>query len=672
ETGEGPILNKTIEVHALKKDKTEITISLSICPTRAKNKYQFIGFIRDITERKIAEERLIDSELKLKEAQALGHISNWEVNLVTNIHTWSEEFYNIFGIKREDISPSPESFLSLLHPDDVSHVSERVTKTFQTNEAGSLNSRFIKKDGSVGYIYSEWKFEFDQKKKPTRLYGILQDITESSRAEEKIRTSEANLAEAQRLAKMGSWNYDFKRDILTWSEELYNVFDTDKETFIETHGSFLHLIDPMDREFVLATGKNTQATGEPFEIEYNITTTKGEHRVIQERGYGEKDKQGNVVRLFGTAQNITERKKSSDALQKALTDLNKILDSSLDVICTINGNGEFINVSTASQQVWGYKPEELIGSKFMKLVYDEDAEVTAKAAETILSGTQVPTFENRYVHKSGRIVPILWSMNWDEELQLMFCIAKDVTEKKRLKKAVETERDQFFDMFLNAPSAIGMLKGTDHVFEMANPLYLQLTGKKDVIGKTAAELFPEAIEQGIIGMLDHVYHTGETHIGTDVLLKVDKEGKGELTDFYTNFVCQAYRNGMGEIAGVFFFMNIITEQILSRKAIEKSEKQYRQIVETAQEGIWLRDAMNRTTFVNNKLCEILEYSEEEMMGKEIFYFMNETWKKVAAAAIERRKKGISENIELSFVTKSGKNIWTNISSNPMLDENGVY
>ncbi len=374
-------------------------------------------------------------------------------------------------------------------------------------------------------------------------------------------------------------------------------------------------------------------------------------------------------------QDITKRKiaeinlsNASFDLQKTLSELNKIIDSSLDVICTINAQGEFVNVSPASQTVWGYTPQELIGSKFINLVYHEDEYITLKATEKIVNGIPLPTFENRYVHKSGRVVPILWSVSWDEKLQLMTCMAKDVSEKKKLKKALENERDQFYDMFSKAPSAIGMLKGANHVFEMANPLYLQLTGKKDIIGKTVAEVLPEVVEQGFVGLLDHVYKTGESYIGSEVLVKVDTKGNGELTDFYMNLVYQAYKNSDGKIEGIFFFINDITEQVTARKNIEKSEKQYRQIVETAQEGIWQLDENQRIIFVNKKMCEILEYTEEEILGKEHLYFMDDDGKEKALMAVERRKKGIAESFELSFISKNGKRILTKVSANPIFDD----
>ncbi len=412
-----------------------------------------------------------------------------------------------------------------------------------------------------------------------------------------------------------------------------------------------------------------------FEMEYPCHSPQQKRWFLLNVNPFENDSHKVVV----THTNITERKiaennlsNTSFELQKTLSDLNQILNSSLDVICTINAEGEFVNVSAASQQVWGYPPKELIGSKFMDLVYFEDENITLKAIEKITNGIPLTTFENRNVHKNGRVIPILWSLNWDEKLQLITCIAKDISEKKKLKKAIENERDQFFEMFSKAPSAIGMLKGANHVFEMANPLYLQLTGKKDVIGKTVAEVFPELVEQGFIALLDHVYKTGESYIGSELLAQVDTKGNGELTDFYMNVVYQAYRNSEGEIEGIFFFINDITEQVTSRKNIEKSEKQYRHIIETAQEGIWQIDENNRINFVNKKICETLEYTEEEILGKEPFAFMDAEGKEKFLVSIERRKKGIAENYEFGFVSKNGKHILTNISANPFFDKSGNY
>jgi len=357
-----------------------------------------------------------------------------------------------------------------------------------------------------------------------------------------------------------------------------------------------------------------------FEMEYPCHSPEEERWfMLQISPFGEDD-----TKVVIAHQNITERKvaesnlrNTSVELQKTLSGLHKILNSSLDVICTVNADGEFVNVNAASKQVWGYTPEELIGTKFMNLVYHEDRDMTSKAAESFFEGNHLPLFENRYVHKSGRVVTILWSVNLDAELRLMYCVAKDVTEKKIVEKAIENERDQFCDIFLKAPSAIGVLKGKNHVFEMANPLYLQLTGKTDIIGKTLAEVLPEVVEQGIVSMLDQVYQTGESLTGTEVLAKVDTKGNGELTEFYIDFVYQAYRNDQGKIKGIFFFINDVTEKISSRRELEKSEKLFKGMIENSEDLITIINANGEPMYASPAVAKKFGYTPEEVLNLNI-------------------------------------------------------
>jgi len=102
-----------------------------------------------------------------------------------------------------------------------------------------------------------------------------------------------------------------------------------------------------------------------------------------------------------------------------------------------------------------------------------------------------------------------------------------------------------------------------------------------------------------------------------------------------------------------------------------SEARFRQIVETAQEGIWIIDENNRTLYANKKMGEILEYSPQEMMGKESAYFMDEEGKQNAIKRMDEAEEGITENIELRYVAKNGKHVWTNVSGSPVYNEDGT-
>ncbi|MGN6602372.1 MAG: PAS domain-containing sensor histidine kinase [Ginsengibacter sp.] len=124
--------------------------------------------------------------------------------------------------------------------------------------------------------------------------------------------------------------------------------------------------------------------------------------------------------------------------------------------------------------------------------------------------------------------------------------------------------------------------------------------------------------------------------------------------------------------GLSVYMQDITVRKKAEWELEESREKYRQIVETAQEGIWMIDENNRTVFVNQKMCDILEYSEDEMIGKENIFFLDDEGQQLSAVSLARRRKGVAENIEMQFITKSGKPIWANMSANPIYSKEGEY
>lgn len=128
--------------------------------------------------------------------------------------------------------------------------------------------------------------------------------------------------------------------------------------------------------------------------------------------------------------------------------------------------------------------------------------------------------------------------------------------------------------------------------------------------------------------------------------------------------------------GILVRLDGVTRDITNRREAEykhrQSEARFRQIVETAQEGIWTIDEHEKTNFVNKKLADILGYTPKEMIGKTIYDFMYEEDRANAAARIERRRTGSKENLDIKYRTKSGQEVWANISANPILGENGEY
>ncbi|HET6995243.1 MAG TPA: PAS domain-containing protein, partial [Chitinophagaceae bacterium] len=290
---------------------------------------KWYGVSIDIQDSKCAED-----ELRLAYQRLSYHVENTPLAVIEcdknlYITRWSTHAEELFGWKESEAIRKniydPE--LSLIYPEDtqpVNQIADQLTSGIVDRNL-SLNRNYTKERK---LIYCEWYNSVlrDQQGNVITILSLVHDVTERKIAEEQLKQSETHLAEAQKVAKMGSWSLDVKTNRVTWSEGLYNVFGVDKRTFGKTHDSFLQLIDDEDREFVLQTNKNTGQTGEPFTIEYHITTPNGEKRSIREHGYGEKDGNGNVVRLFGTAQDITEQKRAEETLQQSHEEIRRLTD----------------------------------------------------------------------------------------------------------------------------------------------------------------------------------------------------------------------------------------------------------------------------------------------------------------------------------------------------------
>ena len=127
----------------------------------------------------------------------------------------------------------------------------------------------------------------------------------------------------------------------------------------------------------------------------------------------------------GLQEQILERAKAEHANQQ-------IMDHSLDVICTFDAGGRFVQVSRACEALFGCRPEELIGRRYLDMVHPDDLEKSMAAAVAIMGGRVEREFENRYLRPDGTAVPIVWTAQWSQEQQIMFCVARDITTRKQV------------------------------------------------------------------------------------------------------------------------------------------------------------------------------------------------------------------------------------------------
>lgn len=144
--------------------------------------------------------------------------------------------------------------------------------------------------------------------------------------------------------------------------------------------------------------------------------------------------------------------------------LGDILDTGLDMICTIDAEGRFTQLSANSAHFLGYEPEELIGKPYLELVLPEDREKSIEIAKTVMSGKPLRNFENRYLTKDGSIVHMMWSAIWSEDSRLIFAVGNDITEK-RLQEKFRINQAKVLNQIAVGASLQSVLNDIIHMLE---------------------------------------------------------------------------------------------------------------------------------------------------------------------------------------------------------------
>jgi len=190
--------------------------------------------------------------------------------------------------------------------------------------------------------------------------------------------------------------------------------------------------------------------------------------------------------------------------------------------------------------------------------------------------------------------------------------------------------------------------------------------REELLGRNHFELFPNAENEEIFR---RVRDAGESVFYKDKPFEYPDQPERGVT--YWDWSLTPVKDD-DETIGLVYSLRETTKYKLAEKALANSEKKYRNLIESLQEGIWMIDKEGITTFVNASMARMLGYSAEEMLGKHVFSFMDERGKKIAEEKIELRKKGKKEQQDFEFIHKDGRRIYTAIAISAVFDEAGNY
>jgi two-component system, cell cycle sensor histidine kinase and response regulator CckA len=282
---------------------------LSLVRDQLNQPQYFISIVEDITEQKLAEERLQASRIQLMDAQRLANLGSWEREIATEQIHWSDEMHRISGLPTAPQTLS--DYLETVHPRDREEVREAAGKTRSSSSPQVLSYRVVRPDGEVRLVRSIVEAIRDQEGNVTRLVGAVQDITEQFEVEERLRTSEERLKNAERLAHLGHWQWNLRTNRVSGSDEMYRIFGKAPD-YVPSYQGFLADLMPEDRDRLEELVEDSLARKVGHSIEYRILLSSGERRTISCIWEVLTDEDGIPVRLFGTCQDITESRRAQE------------------------------------------------------------------------------------------------------------------------------------------------------------------------------------------------------------------------------------------------------------------------------------------------------------------------------------------------------------------------
>jgi PAS domain S-box-containing protein len=276
---------------------------------------------------------------------------------------------------------------------------------------------------------------------------------------------------------------------------------------------------------------------------------------------------------------ITERKQAEAALRISEARFRRLFESNVVGIFFPERSGKITEANDAFLQMVGYTREDLLSGKVRwdTMTPPEYAYLDRRAIEEHrLTGFNTP-YEKVYIRPDGSYVPALIAgVTLEKDPDKGIAVAIDLTERKQAEEArdkalAETEaaRAQLQRVFMQAPALIQVSRGPLHVIETANPLYMQVVGNRDLIGKTIREALPQFEGQGFFELLDEVYASGKPFVGNEVRALFDRNNDGVLEESFWNFVYQPLVDADGKVNGIMTHAVEVTEQVRARQEVEK-------------------------------------------------------------------------------------------------------
>lgn len=539
------------------------------------------------------------ADLKAREAQLnftldAADLGTWDFNPATNKFVGNDRLKSWFGIDiKDEIDLSIA--LKVIHPDERLKVIDAIAKATAQGSDGNYDIAYTilnpESNKSIRVV-AKGRAEFDAEGNVTRFSGTMEDITEQTQAIQKILESEHRFRTLIEEASVATAFYTGPEMRLQYANELMLGFWGKDSSIIgkpliegipELKGQ------PFQKLFeeVYTTGKDYVGQDEKAELEVD-----GELRTFYFT-YTYKalrDIEGTIYGIHHMATDVTEQVKSRMALSESDKQFRNTVKQAPVGITILRGEDFIVEMANAKYlELVDREERSFVGRPIFESLPEVKDTVEQLLAGVLHSGTAFQSEEfsvtlNRFGKEALAYFNLLYHPLREEDgtVSGVMVVATEVTESVKAKQRLAESEAQFRNMVMQSPIPMTIVRGKEHIIEMANTvMYEQIWRKKEeeVMGRSILSVFPELREQKYEELLNHVFTTGTVHREIESVAYV--QGNDGLRKFYLDFEYAPLHETDDVISGIIITVSDVTEKVEARLAVETSEQRITTLLKTA-------------------------------------------------------------------------------------------
>ncbi len=650
---------------------------------------------RDITERKQVEEQLRTTQMHYADFinTSSDAVSYWEVSPEFDVEIPTDKqvellyesvcvdankaLWETYGFKRKE-SVIGKKYNEL----NAENTINNIFLTFIKSNYSLHNVEKVDKleNGETIYLLESW-YGVVKDNILKNIWIISNNITEQRKAEAALKKNEEILNVAQKIGKFGAWDWEKNRDKMWWSDGMYQIFGLKKQDFVPQMDAilkfYIHPTKEQTKRFNLL--EQLKSTRKEESAEHEFYKPDGSLGIFYSTVQPYFNEVGELVRVIGTAVDITEKKNAEAEIFKQSNRRQLILDTMQDGYIYADKEGYIRDVNPAYCKLVGYSREELLSMNIRKMDAKISPEEMGKFIQHLAKSGKAH-FETLHKHKNGSLIDLEVSisvMQIDGEV-MVSAFVRDITDRKKAESKIqklnkeleervkqrtkELELEKLFtESILDAIPGIFYTTDEKRRIVRWNKNLLDLTGysEKELAGIISDDLISVKDMKALIERRKETNEQGYTELEVDIVSKSGKHIPYFLTGKRFLQQDKTYTVGTG-----FDLSDLKNTQ----NALKESEAKFRELSELLPQAIFETDVKGNITYTNNYGYESTGYTPKDIeQGLNVLNLISPEDHSRIKKNFQRRILGELEGTnEYTFITKKGKEVPILIYSSPII------